>query len=185
MRTEERGMNMKKMICIVLVLTMLLPFAAFAGSEASRDFTAVRLNEFMASNGKKTIVDKNGESSDWIELYNTSDNDIDLEGLCLSDSKKNPEKFVFPSVILPAHGYIIVFCSGTESLDPVELHTAFKLNSAEGEKVVLSYKGVILDRYDYAIQQKNISMAVDAAGEWQYTSTPTPGHENVITPIEQ
>lgn len=174
---------MKKILCAMLVMMFVLSCVpAFA--EGGRDLTKIRINEFMASNGKKILLDKKGESSDWIELYNDSDVEVDLQGLCLSDGKKQLEKFVFPQVIIPAHGFIIVFCSGEEDLSTDELHAAFKLNASEGEKVVISYEGVILDLYEYAAQTKNISMARDIEGNWQYTSTPTPGYENVITPVK-
>ena len=171
---------MKKVLCLLVVLFLLIPCVCFAAGE-DKNFTVIRINEFMASNGKSVLVDKNGVSADWIELYNPSDNDIDLEGLCLSDGKKSLEKFIFPKVILPAHGYIIVFCSGEEDLSAEELHTAFKLNADEGEKVVISYEGVILDIVEFGPQEKNISMALDGDGKWQKTSSPTPGSGNVIT----
>ena len=167
---------MKKFLSILLLVCLTAPF--FSAQAASTNLAAIRINEFMASNGD-TIEDKNGEDSDWIELYNTSDEDVNLQGLCLSDGKKNLEKFVFPAYIIPAHGYLIIFASGVEDVTEEEIHVGFKL-SASGEKVVLSYQGVILDSISFDQQEKDVSMARVDERNWRYTSLPTPGAENAF-----
>ena len=174
---------MKKLICFVAVIALMLSCVYAAAEETSRDLTVIKISEIMAANGKKTLVDKNGESSDWIEICNTADYDVNIGGLCLSDGKKQLEKFVFPDLVIPAGGYIIVFCSGVESMDVNELHTSFKLSSA-GEKVVLSFQGVILDLVEFDQQIKNISLVRGEDGEWVPTSAPTPGEENVVKAAE-
>ena len=110
---------MKKLLAVLLLLCLALP-AALGEEAPSTDLTAIRINEFMASNSE-TLEDQNGETPDWIELYNTSDRPVNLQGLCLSDGKKTLDKFVFPEVVIPAHGYLIVFASGEE--DVTELST--------------------------------------------------------------
>lgn len=171
---------MKKVTAILLAL--LLIASALPAFALSRNFSAVKINEFMASNGV-TLKDSLGETPDWVELHNISEEDIDLEGLCLSDGKKTLDKFVFPAgVTLPANGYMIIFCSDTEKVETladgtVEIHTAFKL-SAAGEKVVLSYQGVILDTVRFDQQQKDVSYALKEDGTWAFCDTPTPGAAN-------
>ncbi len=167
---------MKKCFALLLVLCLMVPF--FTAQAASNNLAAIRINEFMASNGD-TIEDKNGEDTDWIELYNTSDKDVNLKGLCLSDGKKNLEKYVFGDVTIPAHGYLVVFASGTEEVVKGEIHVGFKL-SATGEKVVISYQGVILDSISFDEQEKDVSMARVDERNWKYTSLPTPGAENAF-----
>ena len=172
---------MKKLLALALVLTLVL--ASFPALAVSRDFSSVKINEIMASNGQ-SLKDSKDESPDWVELVNVSDEDIDLEGLCLSDGKKTLDKFVFPAgVTLPANGYMIVFASGEEKVETledgrVEIHVAFKL-SAAGEKVVLSYQDVILDMVRFEEQQKDVSFALMADGAWAFCDAPTPGAANV------
>ena len=168
---------MKKTIAILLLLCLMIP-ATLAETTVSTDLTAIRINEFMASNGD-TIEDKNGEDSDWIELYNTSDAPVNLRGLCLSDSKNNLEKFVFPEVIIPAHGYLLIFASGEEDVSDEEIHVSFKL-SADGERVVLSIGGEILDIVSFDAQQKDVSYARFDDRTWRFTTLPTPGYENAF-----
>jgi len=73
----------------------------------------VVINEFMASNGS-SIQDENGDREDWLELYNTTAEDIDLEGWSLSDDISEPRKWIFPSVTLPARGYLLIWLSGED-----------------------------------------------------------------------
>ena len=105
-----------------------LLFALFSVSLAE----AVRINEFLASN-KLGVKDAYGDRSDWIEVYNDSDEDVNLEGYGLSDSARKPYKWTFPSTNLAARSYLVVFASDRSvSVPGKELHCGFKL-SAEGE----------------------------------------------------
>ena len=167
---------MKKLLSLVLLACLLLP--VISSQAASTNLAAIRINEFMASN-KNTLKDEKGESPDWIELYNAGDRDVNLRGLCLSDGKKTLDKFVFPDWVLPAHGYLIVFASGEESVSETELHAGFKL-SADGERVVLSYEEEILDIVSFDAQEQDVSMARVDGRTWRYTEAPTPGEENVF-----
>ena len=165
---------MKKLCALLLIAALMLPL--FAAQAATTNLAAIRINEFMASNGD-TIDDKNGEDSDWIELYNTSKDDVNIKGLCLSDGKKNLEKYVFGDVTIPAGGYLVVFATGTEEVVDGEIHVPFKL-SASGEKVVISFQNVILDIKSYDEETKDVSFARVDADNWLHTSHPTPGAKN-------
>jgi len=166
---------MKKTIAMLLCTVLLAGMIGCASAEEP-DFSCIRINEFMASNGD-SLQDESGESPDWIELYNMSDKEINLKGLCLSDGKKTLDKFVFPDWIIPAHGYVIVLASGLDMVTETELHTSFKL-SADGERVVISYMGEILDIISFDSQEKDIAYARVDDKDWQFTLVPTPGAEN-------
>lgn len=177
-----------KRVLTMLLLMCLMPLGARAEGlsptppTAQSSLTAIQIHEFMASNSQ-SLEDENGETPDWIELYNTGDQPVDLAGLCLSDSKKTLDKFVFPSVILPAGGYLVVLASGGDRVTESEIHLPFKL-SADGERVVLSYQGVILDIVSFDRQSPDISMARYDERSWRFTETPTPGAENSFSPEE-
>ena len=51
----------------------------------------VVVNEVSA--GNTVASNEYGKRNDWIELYNTTDHDIDLEGMYLTDDPDNPEKY--------------------------------------------------------------------------------------------
>ncbi|MDG1670976.1 MAG: lamin tail domain-containing protein [Akkermansiaceae bacterium] len=102
--------------------------------------SGVRINEFMANNST-TFNDGDGNSSDWIELYNAGPGPVDLGGWYLTDSSSNLNKWEFPGgTTLAEDAYLIVFASGQNLEDYVDgsgyLHTNFKLTTG-GEYLAL------------------------------------------------
>ena len=96
------------------------------------------ITEFVASNDN-SLNDGDGNSSDWIEIYNPSHQVINLAGWHLTDKADNLDKWTFPSLpqsILSPGEYLVVFASGQDTetyIDPEgNLHTDFAL-SANGE----------------------------------------------------
>lgn len=105
------------------------------------------LNELMSANDT-TFLDEDGDFSDWVELYNTTSSPINLENYSLSDGFAELDKWTFPSVVIPSHGFLVVFLSGkNKSYSGSELHTNFKLKST-GEYLILSNDlGVVVDHF--------------------------------------
>jgi hypothetical protein len=94
------------------------------------------LTEFMADNDG-TLADGNGDSSDWVEIFNAGDEPINLGGWHLTDSPANLNKWTFPSVVLAAGQYLVVFASGSGATDGAgNLHADFAL-SDDGEYLAL------------------------------------------------
>ena len=63
----------------------------------------------MATN-KSIIKDEAEETEDWIELYNNTDQEIDLSGYYVSDNPDNLTKFTFGEDIkIKAKDYLIVW----------------------------------------------------------------------------
>jgi CotH kinase protein/Chitobiase/beta-hexosaminidase C-terminal domain/Lamin Tail Domain/Secretion system C-terminal sorting domain len=56
-------------------------------------------------------LDEDLENSDWIELYNSSSESIDLFGYALSDDDDQPSEWVFPHYVLQPGEFLLVFCS--------------------------------------------------------------------------
>jgi hypothetical protein len=95
------------------------------------------ITEFMAVN-RDTTKDEDGDTSDWIEIYNPAGVPLSLLGYHLTDDKARPGKWIFPDVSIPPNAYLVVFASGKNRMDPAGvLHTNFKLGS-EGEYLALS-----------------------------------------------
>ena len=101
--------------------------------------TGIRINEIMASNGQ-SLADGDGNSPDWIELFNPGPGAVELSGWYLTDDEEDLRKWRFPEVTLAENGYLVVFASGQETEDYVDaggfLHTSFRL-SAGGEYLAL------------------------------------------------
>lgn len=114
---------------------LLLGIGLLCGAHAAAAQT-VFISEIMADNGS-TLLDEDGNASDWIELYNNSDAAVDLTGWYLSDDDAEPTQWQFPSTTLAARSFLVVFASGEDrAVSGAELHTNFKL-SADGEQVLL------------------------------------------------
>lgn len=93
------------------------------------------LNEICSSN--QSVLDENGESSDWIELYNGGDNSVDIAGMTIENVNK-AVKYTFPSndtLMVPAHGYRLLWADKNSSLGP--LHLNFKLSATMSETIIL------------------------------------------------
>jgi hypothetical protein len=170
-----------------------------------RSFGPVVISEFLAENGSKApltegeILDGNGESSDWIELYNPSGATVNLEGWSLTDTAATPRLWSFPKgATIESGHYLIVFASKKEQAsNPTNYpykdskgnwHTNFKLDSA-GEYLALttpagrtatefkSYE-FATGQFGYPPQKKDISYGLYAADIERYFSVLTPGKAN-------
>ena len=74
------------------------------------------INEYSAAN-YDSHTDNYGEYEDWVELYNTSAADIDINGWYLSDKINNPTKWMIPSsFVVPAMATAIIYCSGRDEI---------------------------------------------------------------------
>jgi hypothetical protein len=94
------------------------------------------ITEFQASN-KSTILDEDGDASDWIELYNPGPTPLDLLGWSLTDDAQDLTRWQFPARALGAGERLVVFASAKDRAPPAgELHTSFKLESS-GEYLAL------------------------------------------------
>ncbi|MBR6668806.1 MAG: CotH kinase family protein [Clostridia bacterium] len=145
---------LKKLILLLLLLTA-------AGYALAEDGDIV-INEVMASNG----MFEDEQSYDWIELHNRGSKTIDLSGWMLSDGKKNLAKFVFPEgTKLKAGGYITVWCTGEDGIEPGKkspYYASFSLKS-EGETLYLTNaQGARVQTLAYPQQYGNISWGLPA-----------------------
>jgi len=97
----------------------------------------VTINEFLASNGG-TLLDEDGDSSDWIELYNAGNTAVSLQGWYLTDERAVLKKWRCPEVSLAPKGFLVVFASGkNRAVAGAPLHTSFNL-AAGGDYLALA-----------------------------------------------
>lgn len=139
----------------------------------------VVISEFVASN-TAGLEDIDGETSDWIELHNRGTTAVSLSGWCLTDDPRRLERWCFPGVSIPAHGYLLVFASGKHVSDAgAQLHTAFKLKSTEDYLGLVTPRGVIAHEFaPYPKQKENVSFGLTARGTKDFFGVPTPGAPN-------
>jgi hypothetical protein len=147
------------------------------------------ISEFMASNASQPpleegeLLDGNGESSDWIEIYNPSGATVSLDGWYLTDSDANLTKWQFPDglEIVPGE-FLVVFASektyaenplNYPYLDPGgDYHTNFELNQAGDYLALVAADGnVVVHEYwpEFPDQLTDISYGLE-----QYATTLVP-----------
>lgn len=139
------------------------------------------ISELMASNDH-TLLDEDGESSDWLELYNKGDSAINLAGHYLSDDRGNPLKWALPAFELSPGDFLLIFCSGkNRSTDVAALHSNFRI-SAAGEAVILSKGSQILQVISPIQLTADVAWAALPAGGDAYfrTTSPSPGKANLF-----
>jgi hypothetical protein len=117
--------NMKTII--TLFFTLAITFSIAQPSN-------LRINEVMSSNSS-TIVSGYGLYADWIEIYNTGSQLVDIGGLYITDDPANLTKYQFPSGLsleVGAGSFILIWADDSANGE----HTNFKLSSS-GETILL------------------------------------------------
>jgi hypothetical protein len=167
--------TMKKIVYIQFLFftILLLNIQSYATAQS------IIINEFMASN-RTVLADEDGDYSDWIELYNRTSQDINLQGWRLTDNMHSPSKWILPDVTLKANRYLVIFASGKDRRDPQgELHTNFSLDRS-GEYLGL-YDNLSMLQWEfspaYPEQRQDISYGF-YLGTATYFTDPTPGISN-------
>ena len=164
-------------ISIVILFIVLIIFI-FLVPNLNTDINIGKLiiNEVMTINNS-TVKDKYDNHSDYIELYNGNDYDINLYGYYLSDSMKDTRKWSFPDINIKKGEYLTIFASGKNTVIEDEIHTNFKLDS-KGETVVLSNSNAkVISKVYVKETMKDTSYGFNG-NEYVYYYNGTPNEEN-------
>jgi hypothetical protein len=141
------------------------------------DNSPVVINEILAQNTSGQ-TDESGQSEDWIELYNNSDQLVDLTGYYLSDDPLNLDKWEIPAGTAIMPGEYLVIWADEDALQGT-YHANFKL-SASGEYVLFLDPNLgILDQIQFGQQVANQGFArvPNGTGDFEIQN-PTFGYNN-------
>lgn len=107
----------------------------------------ISITEIMQSNFGGVIDYYNEYPDSWVEIHNTSSEDIDLEGFAIAEKNVLDSAYVIPeSFVVPADGYFLIFCDN----ENMKQHTNFKLNSDKpGALYLWDANGVLQDSLHY------------------------------------
>jgi len=94
-------------ISILILLSLFI--SLFASSQD------LKINEFMSSN-RDVLFDEDGDTPDWIEIYNYGNNPVNLGEYYLSDNPADLLKWQLPEIELPANQPLLIFASGKDRL---------------------------------------------------------------------
>ncbi len=164
---------MKRVFSIYLCI-LLVPFGLAA---------QLHINEFVAANDSTTgYSDPNGQYDDWIEIYNSSDQAIDLSGYHLSDDFANASLWAFPNgTTIEADGYLIVWADNDTTQNG--LHAYFKLSRLGEELILTDNEENPLDAlsYDEQIRGKSSARIPNGTGNFVIGDvTPNVNNESSI-----
>lgn len=156
--------------------------------------TPVCINEVSGAND--SYISEYGKKDDWVELYNTTDEPVDVEGMYLSDNASKPTKFLITKgttqaqTVIPPHGYLIIWCSKRETTDQ-GLHASFKISDDGGVITLTAADQSWTDRvrYDAHDARTTIGRYPDG-GQTVYTmNVATIGKSNIfssyVTEVDQ
>ena len=141
------------------------------------------INEFMADN-VSTTNDPQGQSADWIEIYNTGGTPVDIGGMYITDDLTDTTKYRIPTTnssltTVSAGGHLLLWADN-DSEDGI-LHLEIKLD-ANGEEIGLfDTDGVTeIDSIVFGPQAEDASFGryPDGAVNWYAMSDPTPDAVN-------
>ena len=131
--------------------------------------SAIFINEFMAGNDS-VLADPQGDYDDWIELYNSSSETVDLGGMYLTDDLEDKTAWQFPAgTQIAGNSYLLVWADKDPEDNPNGLHATFKL-SKSGEDIALfaSDGETLIDSISFGAQSDDISYGryPDGSDSW-------------------
>ena len=138
----------------------------------------VVINELMASNAG-TVMSPATNFDSWIELYNPSDQAVNLGGMYLSNDVANPKLWQLPSDFgtLPAKGFKVIWLG---SNDIKTSQAPFKLD-CDGGTICLSDKNgqlITSETYPEAKSRTSYARTTDGGNQWGWTADATPEATN-------
>lgn len=151
----------------------------------AQGITPVRINEVSASNN--IYVNEYWKKNDWVELYNTTNQPIDVEGMYLTDNLDKPQKYQISKgetqaeTVIPPHGHLIVWC---DKLEPSsQLHASFKLEAEGGDVMLTAADGSWSDRFTYSIHKEDetVGRYPDGHNDVFVMNVPTIGKPNLTS----
>ncbi len=168
---------MKKFV--LLISLIFLPILSLS--------QGVVINEVCSSN-IDLLEDFDGDTPDWIELYNTSHESMNLKGFYLSDDIQDLEKWMLPDISIAPYSFLLIFASDKDTVvtdgTVYEYHTNFKISSS-GEKIILAdNNGQIVSEIDCPDLLGDISFGrfPDGSKKLMKFEKPTPNEKNIRIP---
>ena len=146
----------------------------------------VRINEVSGSNS--AMINEYGKKNDWVELYNTTDQEIDVEGMYLTDDLNKPTKYKITkgetkaNTKIPAHGYLLIWCDKLETTNQA-LHATFKIDGDGGALGLTAADGNWTDFFFYNAHDGNSAVVryPDGTNQVYTTNVPTIAAANILT----
>ncbi len=177
MRNIKSILNNQNFIAVICLfgLVILILFVSGVNNDYIK-YDKLYISEIMTKN-TYTIEDNFHEYSDYIELYNGHNYDINLEGYHLSDIEFETNRWTFPNILIKSHEYLIIYATGRNTCNDGSCHTNFKLSS-KGEVITLTDKnGNIINKFAYPELTNDLAYGF-VGNNYKILNSPTPGKDN-------
>lgn len=129
-----------------------------------------------------TVEQAKDEYFDYVELYNTGSEEINLSSYRLSDSRKAESFKQLPDKTLAPGEYIAIYCGDSDyvSKSTGNIYVSFGLNRYGETLYLVNDENIVVDIFKYARLQSGYSAGRDVSStdEVRYYSKLTPGKEN-------
>ena len=153
-----------------MLLLLLVRFTACAAYPSR-----VVVNEIMSENAQAGggIVDRNGGSADWFELYNPEDRLVNVGRLWILDESGEAWR-IPPLTMIGPRGHLLIFADDTRTAG-TELHSPLDLGET-GTLFVFGRDDELLDEAPWPPLRANHSWSrmPDGSDDWAEDDTPTP-----------
>lgn len=141
------------------------------------------ITEFQTNNFS-TVTDGYGFHSSWIEVFNPSEEAIQLEDWHLTDSPEQLERWSFPSIELLPGEFLLVFASNAPAASEAEPTTNFELDNTDSYLALVSPDGVTVEQEFLGFPKQLIDVSYGVADSPLdapvFYRTPTPGAANGV-----
>lgn len=133
----------------------------------------------ISAAGNTTYKDENGDTPDWIEIYNPTGSSVSLTGWHLTNLATLPNRWTFPAVTVASKARLVVFASSkNRAIAGARLHTDFRLPASGGYLALTKPEGTVVHSFaPYPAQTDGfgygmIGLSRTAAMAFFYPATP-------------
>lgn len=139
------------------------------GQSNDKSYSKIEVSELLPD----PVSPAQDSSNEFIELYNPSAQDVNLEGYSIQAGADFRYHYTFESRVIPAGGYIVLYSS----------ETGISLSNSGTSVRILDPNGNTISNVTYHESKPGQAWA-NISGVWQWTAIPTPGAVNEPSPAE-
>ncbi|MBT4120886.1 MAG: PKD domain-containing protein [Candidatus Magasanikbacteria bacterium] len=150
---------------VIITVKNVLDFVG--GYFESGNISKIKISEFIPN-------PEGSDTTEFIELYNSGDEEIDLSGIKIDDEEGGSRAYTFPNgtIIQPGEYFIV----GRQD-------SKLALNNTSDSVRLLYPDGTILQEVRYDDVLEGASYIADENEKWLWTSAVTAGKENIISSV--
>lgn len=170
---------------------------AYAQTRYAENESGVVINEIMASN-ETVLADEFGDCTDYVELYNTSDKDVDIGLFGLTDEVYNPFKFQFPeNTVIKAQSCLLLYLSSNYKTEDENGETViaesgegkmlvpFSINKTQEKLLLTDSQGKFIESVVVSGAKKDEAYIRTKSGEYIRSFEVSPGYPNTKKGVEK